>query len=74
MDNIYIIVSGEDWEGMDVVGVHRTLDGAMDAVAGLLHVGRHDGYVYMRQDDPDCAAEWRDGASYIRIEARVLGA
>jgi len=72
MENIYVIVSGEDWEGMQIVGVHRTLKGACESTQHLIDNG--EGYNYQLKATTDCIAEWRDRQSYIRIEARALEA
>jgi hypothetical protein len=74
MENIYVIVSGEDWEGMQIVGVHRTLKGACESAQHLVDNETFEGYNYQLKATTDCIAEWRDRQSYIRIEARPLAA
>lgn len=72
MENIYVIVSGEDWEGFNIVGIHRTLAGAMESAQHLVNIDNGHGRNYRLKATTECLAEWRDSTCYIQVEARVL--
>lgn len=68
MNNVYIVILGEDYEGYSVKTVHTTRAGAEAAVAKLLvdleAEGEALGYIarWRKVDDG-----WRAGADYIDI-------
>lgn len=67
---VYIMVAGTDYEGCENVGVYATSQTAVEACEARVAASREeDEYSRFKRTS---ANEWRDGDSYLMIEAHEV--
>ena len=76
MDKVYIVAAGEAYESEQLVSVHASLQGALDAARELAHSGE-DGIVYSTAKEGSYEHGWFWKAlsgHYIAVQAKPLSA
>ena len=76
MEKVYCVFAGEEYDNEQLVSVHASLQGALDAARELAH-SSEDGMVYTtaREGTYDHGWFWKAlSGHYIAVQAKKLGA
>lgn len=75
MENVYVLVDGEDYQGYTIVGIYTSLLRATEVAEDLMAERTESGFNYRRGgalSGSNVEMRWVAGADYIEIQRRTL--